>query len=186
MMKKIEVSIVAMAESQSKSGHFVMILEDPKSKLRVPIIIGTAEAQAIAMPIEKIFPQRPLTHDLFHNVLNQLQTKLKEVIINAFENDIFHAILIFQDTKGSIIQVDARPSDAVALAIRFNCQIYIDAFVLETCGYAIDEKSREKKGSYAEYTLAELEELLEKILKKEDYESATRVRDAIERRKGLK
>ncbi|MCU0324246.1 MAG: bifunctional nuclease family protein [Spirosomaceae bacterium] len=182
-MNKIEVVVIALAESESKKGYYALILEEPKSKRRIPIIIGNQEAQAIAIYMERLNPTRPLTHDLFKTVLLQLKSKIKEVFIHTLQDDIFYANVILQNTENQLIEIDARPSDAIALAVRFACPIFISTQVLESSGYEIDEKGRDKKGSYAEYTLEELEELLEKIIKKEDYESAARVRDAIERRK---
>jgi uncharacterized protein len=181
-MNKLEVSVIALAESESKKGYYVLILEETKSKKRIPIIVGNQEAQVIAIYLERLQPARPLTHDLFRNVITQLGATLKEVLIHHIENDIFHAIIVLQAVDKILFEIDARPSDAIALAIRFSCPIYVSESVLESAGYEIDEKGIEKKGSYAEYTLEELEELLDKILKKEDYESAARVRDAIKKR----
>lgn len=183
-MEKVEVIVIALSESESKKGYFALILEDTKSRRRIPIIIGNQEAQAIAIHLEKLKPTRPLTHDLFKTVLTELSAKLQNVLIHSLEKDIFHATLTVKDASGNTHEIDARPSDAIALAVRFSCPIFVSASVLEASGYEIDEKGREKKGSYAEYTMEELEELLEKLLKKEDYESAARIRDAIERRKG--
>lgn len=182
-MNKIEVSVIALAESESKKGYYVIILEEPKSKKRIPIVIGNQEAQAIAIYMERLNPNRPLTHDLFKNVLQQLNSKVKEVQIHSIQNEIFFADIVVQSSDNQLFNIDSRPSDAIALAVRFACPIFVSEQVLETTGYEIDEKGREKKGSYAEYTLEEMEELLEKIIKKEDYESAARLRDAIERRK---
>ncbi|WP_229250785.1 bifunctional nuclease family protein [Emticicia aquatilis] len=179
----MEVSVIALAESESKKGYYVLILEESKSKKRIPIITGSQEAQAIAIHLERLQPARPLTHDLFKNTITQLGAIIKEVFIHRLEMEIFHALIILQTADKKLIEIDARTSDAIALAIRFSCPIYVSESVLESAGYEIDEKGKEKKGSYAEYTLEELEELLDKILKKEDYESAARVRDAIERRK---
>lgn len=181
-MNKYEVSVIALAESESKKGYYVLILEETKSKKRIPIIVGNQEAQAIAIHLERLQPARPLTHDLFKNVILQLGASIKEILIHNLENDIFHSLILLQTLDKNFLEIDARSSDAIALAIRFSCPIYVSESVLESAGYEIDEKGIEKKGSYAEYTLDELEELLDKILKKEDYESAARVRDAIKRR----
>jgi hypothetical protein len=182
-MTKFEVSIIALAESESKKGNYALILEESKSKRRIPVVIGSQEAQAIAIYMERLNPSRPLTHDLFKTVITQLNSKIKEIIIYSIEKDIFYAKLILQVPDNQILEIDARPSDAIALAIRFSSPMFVSNQVLESASYEIDEKGREKKGSYAEYTIEELEELLEKTIKKEDFESAARVRDAIERRK---
>ena len=175
------MSIVALSESLSKPGNYALILEDTESKRRIPLIIGPAEAQAIAMSMEKMVPVRPMTHDLFYQTLSQLQTRLIEVLIDRIDDNVFFARITLSGLLGEQ-HLDARPSDAIALAVRAGCPVRVTSAVLETAGYLPDDKVRDKKGSYAEYTLAELDELLAKIIKKEDYESAARVRDAIERR----
>ncbi len=182
METTIELSIVALSESLSKPGNYALMLEDPASKRRIPLIIGTAEAQAIAMAMEKMIPVRPTTHDLFYDVLQRLNTTLTSVLIDRVDhNNVFFARLNLDGPTGSLL-LDARPSDAIALAVRAGCPVLVTSAVLEKTGYYPDDKVRDKKGSYAEFTLAELEDLLANIIKKEDYESAARVRDAIERR----
>lgn len=186
-MSNIELTIIALSESISKPGNYALILEEATAKRRIPLIIGPNEAQAIAIAMEKMEPFRPLTHDLFHQTLVRLNTRVQSVLINRLDNEIFYAsIYLKSETTNDLIEIDARPSDALALAVRFNCPIYATQQVVEASSYSFDEKGQEKKGSYAEYTLEELEELLTKIIKKEDYESAARVRDAIERRRGSK
>lgn len=181
-METRELWIVALSESISKPGHYALILEDTQSKRRIPLIIGIGEAQAIAIAMEKMHPSRPQTHDLFQNTLLKLNATLTHIIINRLEKEVFFASIILK-TPTETIEIDARPSDAIAMAVRFSCPIFATAEIIENSAYDFDEKTRDKRGSYAEYTLEELEELLAKIIKKEDYESAVRVRDAIERRK---
>ncbi|MDF7820209.1 bifunctional nuclease family protein [Runella sp. MFBS21] len=180
-MNKYEVFVIAMAESESQRGHYVLILEEPISKRRIPIIVGTNEAQAIAIHLEGLQPSRPLTHDLCQTIIQKLGAKAKEVCIYQIQQDIFYAKLLLQGPK-EILEIESRPSDAIALAVRMHCPLYVSDQVLEEAGYLLDEKGREKK-SYAEYTLEELEELLSKVIAKEDYESAARLRIAIEKRK---
>ncbi|KPM49742.1 bifunctional nuclease family protein [Jiulongibacter sediminis] len=182
-MQKIEVNVIALTESVSKPQHYVLILQEPKSKKRIPIIIGIHEAKSIAMFMEKLTPSRPQTHDLFISFFDKLQSKLKEVFIHTLDDQTYYSKVFFHDTYKALHEIDARPSDAIAIAIRCDCPIFISELILETTGYLIDEKGREKKGSYAEYSMRELEELLEKVILKEDYESAIRIREAIERRK---
>lgn len=184
-MSKIEVSIIALAESVSKKGNFVLILEDYISKRRIPIIVGILEAQAIAIYMERLNTPRPMTHDLFKTTLEKLSSNVKEIFIDRIEKEIFYAKIIIKNADNELIEIDARPSDALALGLRFSCPIFVSSQVMENSGYDMDEKGKEKKGSYAEYTILELEELLNKIIKKEDYESAARVRDAIERRRSI-
>ncbi|GAB4046055.1 bifunctional nuclease family protein [Spirosoma litoris] len=179
----IDLSIIALSESLSKPGNYALILEDTVGKRRIPLIIGASEAQAIAVAMEKMQPLRPFTHDLFYRTLKQTGILLKEAVITRVQDEIFYAIIVVLKPDGETLKLDARPSDAIALAVRFDCPLRASEEVVNTSGYFVDDKTRDKKGSYAEYTLAELEELLAKIIKKEDYESAARVRDAIDRRK---
>ncbi len=181
VMDKRELWIVALSESISKPGHYALRLEDTLSKRRIPLIIGSSEAQAIAMAMEKLQPTRPQTHDLFHQTILKLNAVLVETLIYRLEKEVFYAYIIIKTATG-LLEIDARPSDAIALAVRFGCPVFATDDVIENSAYDFDEKTRDKRGSYAEYTLEELEELLNKIIKKEDYESAARVRDAIERR----
>lgn len=182
-MEAIELTIVALSESLSQPGNYALILEDRITQRRVPLIIGPAEAQAIAMAMEKLTPYRPQTHDLFFHTLERLDTHPTSVQIHRVgENSVFFAYLHL-DTPSGPISIDARPSDAIALAVRAGCSIFMNRTVLEASGYSSDNTARALEGFYAAYTLTELEDLLDNTLKKEDYESAARVRDAIERRK---
>jgi bifunctional DNase/RNase len=181
----IDLSIIALSESLSKPGNYALILEDTVGRRRIPLIIGASEAQAIAVAMEKMQPLRPFTHDLFYQTLKQAGISLKEALITRVCDEIFYATIRLLTAAGETLTLDARPSDAIALAVRFDSPLRATAEVVDTSAYFIDDKTRDKKGSYAEYTMAELEELLAKIIKKEDYESAARVRDAIDRRKRL-
>lgn len=183
MEGKSEIVVVGLSESESKAGHYVLVCEEPKSKKRLPIIIGEAEAQSIAIFMEHLLPSRPLTHDLFKKSIDSLNAKFKEAFIKSNEQDIYYSDIILTDENQKEIIIDARPSDAIALAIRFEKPIYIAHRLLDRMSFEVEELSRDKKGSYLEYTIGELEILLEKILKKEDYESAIRIKEAIERRK---
>lgn len=182
-MKMIELSIVALSESLSKPGNYALMLEDALSKRRIPLIIGPHEAQAIAMAMEKMVPVRPMTHDLFYQTLTQLETSLINVQIDRLDGNYMFSAHLYLSGPSGPFWMDARPSDAIALAVRASCPVLVTQLILDATGYYPDDKVRDKKGSYAEYTLDELEELLAKIIKKEDYESAARVRDAIERRR---
>jgi bifunctional DNase/RNase len=182
-MEKREFWITALSESISKPGQFALILEEPTLRRRIPLVIGPAEAQSIAMALEQMKPLRPQTHDLFQATLEALGAKLQEVFIYKLEQDVFFAQLQFLQ-QGQVVVVESRPSDALALAARCNSPIFVAKEVFEASAYAIDERTRDKRGSYAEYTLEELQELLNRIIRKEDYESAARIRDAIEKRMG--
>lgn len=183
-MKKVELNLVALTNSESHPGQFALVLEDVKMKRRIPITIGAVEAQAIAMVVEKMKPLRPQTHDLFYNSMKALGVKIEEVVINEIVEERYHSKVIFSKGQEKI-PVDSRTSDAIALAVRFECPIYTFDFILENTGFSVDTEGLpvDKRGSFINFPLNELEELLEKVLKKEDYESATRIRDAIQKKK---
>jgi uncharacterized protein len=183
MMKK-EIQIIALSTSESSPGNFVLVMEEIASKLRLPIIIGTLESQAIAVYLERMSLPRPMTHDLFNYTLAALKAEIVEVLIHDIVDGVFHAWMILKDNVGNELKIDARPSDAIAMAIRNDCPIYVYDFVLDEAGIAESERKLNLiKGSLAAYSITELEELLVDILAKEDYESAARIRDMIERRR---
>ncbi len=181
-MEKHELWIVALSESLSASGHFALLLEEPVSKRRIPLVIGSHEAQAIALCLEQLQPARPLTHDLLYTMVQTLGATLLEVFIERIEDEVFYAQLVLHDHAGQLRTVDARPSDAIALAVRAGCPVFTTAEVLSSAGYATEEAQADAQTAFLEYTLDELEELLHKTLQQEDYKQAARVRDAIERR----
>ena len=163
---------------------------------RLPIIIGGVEAQAIAIQVENIKPARPLTHDLFKNVSDTLSINLKEVIINDLVEGIFHAKLVLEQA-GREVEIDARSSDAIALALRFDCPISTYEFILSAAGLKVEEgeeseseteetksKSKAEKKSAGSMTLDELRTKLEEALDNEDYERASKIRDEIKKREG--
>lgn len=181
---KKELAVVALSSSESSQGNYSLILEDTESRKRMPIIIGQFEAQAIAVTMERMQMQRPMTHDLTKTIIETLDAQLKEIIIHTLIDGVFYSYLILQKADGSIIQLDSRTSDAIALAVRFNVPIFTYEPIIEEAGILADiQLMRYKKGSLAEYTLEELEDLLSKIIAKEDYKSAARIRDLIEKRK---
>ena len=192
-MDKIRLEIVGMSYSQSQSGAYALILGEVDGSRRLPIIIGGFEAQAIAVELEKMKPSRPLTHDLFKSFADSYNIRLREVIIDQFKQGVFHAKLIcIKDNAESTI--DSRTSDAVALAIRFRCPIYTYEKIMEDAGMEMDENAAPaetmtspaddpKESAYDQYTLAELEELLQKAVEQEDYEKASFIRDEISKRK---
>jgi uncharacterized protein len=183
-MQKIELTIAALSSSESQTGNHVLILEDQEGKRRIPIIIGQPEAQSIAIAIEQMKPIRPMTHDLMLNLLRGLGGKLKEVLVHRLEEGYFYADLVLEK-EGVEIRVDARPSDAIALAIRCDAPIFTYNSVIEASGIWTESlEVRQKKGSLAEYSLLELEDLLLRVIAKEDFESASKIRDYIESRRG--
>lgn len=184
MSEKKELAIVALSSSASQPNNYVLILEDLEQQRRIPIIIGMPEAQSIAIAMEQMQPARPLTHDLLKNTIDALGGILKEVVIHELLDEVFYAHLVIQKYDGTIVELDARSSDAIALAVRCGVPVFSFETVIAAAGILANSiAGRQIGGSLAQYSLAELEDLLEKVITKEDYESASRIRDYIERRK---
>lgn len=193
-MKKIELDIVALSHSVTQSHNYAVVLGEHNGSRRLPIVIGGFEAQAIAVAMERMTPNRPLTHDLFKNALDIFQIGLKEVVINNLLDGIFYARLICE-RDGEIIEIDSRTSDALAMAVRFNCPIFTYEFILETAGVVLEEPeegvpapkkapAKRAQSSLTSYSVEELSKMLDEVLGKEDYEQAAKIRDEINRRKG--
>ena len=192
-MDKIRLEIIGMSYSQSQSGAYALVLGVPGESRRLPIIIGGFEAQAIAIELEKMKPTRPLTHDLFKNFAKHFGIDISEVVINKFEEGIFFSKLICTTADGTT-EIDSRTSDAVALAIRFKCPIYVFSNVLEEAGVIMSDEP-EQQGepqettpgledvAYEDYISDELEDLLKKAVADENFEEASKLRDEINRRK---
>ncbi len=184
-MKDIELNISALNASTTSTGNFVMVLQEANSSRRLPIIIGVQEAQAIAVALEQMQPVRPLTHDLFLNTLESLKATLEYVKICDIVNDSFLSIIAVRDKDKNLIEIDSRTSDAIALAIRQKCSILINEKLLNE--WAVKEPLdgkifSEKRGQLEQYSLEELYDILSNLLDKEDYESASIVRDIISKK----
>src|ERR1700750_616284 len=136
-MNKIKLDIVGLSYSQTQSGAYALVLGEVGGRRRLPIIIGSFEAQAIAIEIEKMTPSRPLTHDLFKSFASAYHITVQEIVIYNLVDDIFYSKLICSDGKKSI-EIDARTSDAIAMAVRFECPIYTYEFILSTAGIVIE------------------------------------------------
>ena len=193
-MEKIELEIVALSHSVSQTHNYAVVLGEVDGKRRLPIVIGGFEAQAIAVAIEDMMPTRPLTHDLFKNTLDTFEIQIEEVVINNLLDGVFHARLLC-NLNGKSAEIDSRTSDAIALAVRFGCPIYTYDFILEAAGVVLEEeqaesprpKSRKKKAvksdkPFTERSLQELNDLLDQMIKAENYEKAAEIRDEIQRR----
>ncbi len=204
-MKKIELDIVALSHSVTQSHNYAVVLGEQDGSRRLPIVIGGFEAQAIAVAMERMTPNRPLTHDLFKNTLGTFDIELKEVVINNLLDGIFYARLVCLK-EGEEIEIDSRTSDALAMAVRFNCPIYTYEFILDAAGVILEDdetneeavekkpapsrKSKRKKAAattgntLSSYTVEDLAKMLEEVLSDEDYERAAKIRDEIQRREG--
>src|SRR3954471_14974335 len=137
-MKKVRLEIVGLSYSQTQSGAYALVLGESSGSRRLPIIIGGFEAQAIAIELEKMSPSRPLTHDLFKAFAQTFNITVNEVLIYNLVEGIFYAKLICSDGNREV-EIDARTSDAIALAVRFNCEIYTYEFILKSAGIVLDD-----------------------------------------------
>lgn len=195
-MDKIKLEILGLSSSQSQTGSFALVLGEIDGNRRLPIIIGMFEAQAIAIEIEKIVPNRPMTHDLFKSFAQNFGYTIEEIVISDLREGVFFAkIVCSNDVK--TVEIDARPSDAIAIGLRFNVPIYTYETVLSEAGIVLtdEEGEKAKKPSKStkketqksienlkDYSFDKLQKYLEDALKKEDYEKAAKIRDEINRR----
>ena len=198
-MNLVQLLINGISYSQTQNGAYALILSELEGKRKLPIVIGTNEAQSIAIAIEKeIKPPRPLTHDLFKNFCVRFDIKIKQVIIHKLVDGVFYSSVICE-RDGIEEIIDSRSSDAIALAIRFEAPIYTYENILEKAGVIIkvekeidersllkelfsDENSEVASNELKEKTTKELEELLKIAIQNENYESAAKIRDEISNR----
>jgi len=167
---------------------FVVLLKAEQDPRTIPIFIGGAEAQSIAIHLDSVELPRPLTHDLLKNVLDCLECRLKRIVVNDIADNTFYAVLVFE-RDGKEFEVDARPSDAIALAVRCGAPMYVMKKVLEQAGVTLEEPKDETAGPEAQGEspatgLASLQRDLEKAIQQERYEEAARLRDEIKRLQG--
>ncbi len=203
-MRKIKLNVLGISYSQTQSGAYALVLNEDGGERRIPIIIGGFEAQSIAIQLEGLKPPRPLTHDLFKNFADSFKIKLKEINIYKLEEGVFYSNLIC-DKEGKEIVIDARTSDAIALALRFNCPIYTTEEILSKSGIIVEINFDKEKGDkakkkstgtsywskgdkkksveYSDLTIQELEDMLDDAVNSEDYEKASMIRDEINKRK---
>jgi len=205
--KKIKLRVQGLTNSQVQSGAYALILAEEDGNRRIPVIVGTPEAQSIAIALEYITPPRPLTHDLFVSFATAFDIKLKEVYIYKFEEGIFYSELLFTDGKREI-PVDSRTSDAIAIALRAKCDIYVSESIMIEAGVVLDEdvddnadddfdddddlmtmepdEITDEESLKRWLGLIEDEELnkrLEEAVQEENYEHAKMYQDEIRRRK---
>lgn len=191
-MEKVELRFLRITYSHTHAGAYALILGEVDGDRRLPIIVGAAEAQAIAIQVEHIKPARPMTHDLFKSLAESLDVRMKEVLISDLVEGIFHARLILEQ-DGDTIEIDARSSDAIALALRFGCPIFSFEFIMSAAGLTVEDEPEDsseeedrEEGQLVKpignSSLDELKEMLDDALDQEDYERASQLRDEIKRR----
>jgi len=196
---KIKLEILGLSSSQSQSGSFALVLGEANGNRRLPIIIGMFEAQAIAIEIERITPNRPMTHDLFKSFAHNFKFEVSEVLISDLKEGVFFAKLICNNSQQTV-EIDSRPSDAIAIGIRFGVPIFTYEAVLSEAGIILtDETNDEEHGVLEEredqpkssavgteelknFTTEKLQDLLKDALSKEDYEKAAKIRDEMNKR----
>lgn len=214
MNGRINLYVLGISSSQLQSGAYALVLAEENGLRRIPVVIGATEAQSIAVSLEGIHTPRPLTHDLFVTFAHAFGVRLKEVFIYRFEDGIFYSQLTFSDEDGRTVVVDARTSDAVAIAIRTGTPIQTTEEIMRQTGFVIDDDSviranranesnetdeREDadekanpirdSGYHSEpklenYTIEELERTLSNLIEREDYETAARVNEILKRKRG--
>jgi bifunctional DNase/RNase len=196
-MKRVKLKVLGISYSQTQSGAYALVLIEDAGERRIPIIIGGFEAQAIVIKLENLDPPRPLTHDLFKSFADEFNIKVSEVFIYKLEEGVFYSTLVCSNGEKEF-SIDSRTSDAVALALRFNCPIYITESILEKAGIVInpsesttnpiseeDTLYEAEAGKFDSYSDDELYRMIDEAIKTEDYERAASVRDEIEKRKKL-
>lgn len=189
-MQNIKMDILGLSTSPSSGGAYALILTESGGNRRLPIIIGTFEAQAIALELENIKPPRPMTHDLLKNIVESFDSDVEKVVINDLTEGTFFAQIHYHK-NGDTIELDARPSDAIALAIRFGAPIYVSKHVIDEAGIVTESKSGETEaGEESPSTgtelsqMEELEKELQMAIETENYEKAAKLRDQISKLKG--
>ena len=196
-MDQIKLNILGLSPCNSESTSCVLILDEENGTRKLPIVIGLFEAQSIAMAMENIVPLRPMTHDLFKSFVSQFEAEVKEIIIHELRNNTFYAKIVCKLDNGINIKIDSRPSDAIAIALRFRIKIYTTSEVMNEAGVEIsDEKesspsektfrSKQKKYIEAEElhskSIDELNQMITEAVKEENYEQAAKIRDEINKR----
>ena len=196
-MKRVKLKVMGISYSQTQSGAYALLLIEENGERRIPIIIGGFEAQAIVIKLENLEPPRPLTHDLFKKFADQFNIAVIEVMIYKLEDGVFFSKLVCNNGEAEY-SIDSRTSDAVAIALRFGCPIYISEDILEKAQISNSpsetdlvssgetESKKKQTTKYGSFTDEELYKMIDEAVKTEDYEKAASIRDEIERRKKKK
>lgn len=193
-MDRVKLKVLGLSYSMSQTGAYALILADEQDIHRLPIIIGMPEAQSIAIQLEKLQTQRPLTHDLIKTLTDQLNVSLKEVMIYRLEAGIYYSELLFE-TPVKMLKIDSRTSDAIALALRYGSEIYTTPEIIGKAGILVSQEVREQQGIHSSvvhteengnngYSIQELNQLMEEAIRNEDYETASKYRDLLKAKKG--
>jgi uncharacterized protein len=192
-MRKLQVDILGLSTSPHTNGAYALILYELEGKRKLPIIIGGFEAQAIALKLENIKPPRPFTHDLFKNIADAFHLHVNEIIIDELHNETFYAKVVCE-VNGEVHEIDARPSDAIAIAVRFNAPLFVTEEIMNEAGIKEEQKEEGEEDASIEpketaaaallnpdTLLEELQSDLNDAISNENYEEAARLRDEISR-----
>lgn len=204
MTERIRLKVLGISYSQIQTGSYALILAQVNGPYRIPVVIGAAEAQSIALRMESITPPRPMTHDLFVSFAHAFGVKIKEVFIYRFEDGIFSSELTFYDGDRTV-KIDSRTSDAIAIAMRTGAPIYTTPEILDETGFLMetqtddsnnDEEAAEGAPEFSEsrddepkienYTVEELERTLNRLIEDEKYEDAAKINEILKRKKNNK
>ncbi|MFT4525481.1 MAG: bifunctional DNase/RNase [Granulosicoccus sp.] len=199
-MDQIRLDIIGLSYSQTQSGAYALVLEESEGQRRLPIVIGSAEAQSIAIELENMSPTRPLTHDLMKSMADEFKINLDEVLIYNLVDGVFYSKLICNDGTRTV-EIDSRTSDAIALAVRFGCPIFTYEFILSSAGFEKQDDDEDSEGispiieeddeaeeivqeggALTALSKSELDEKLQEAIDNENYERASIIRDEINRR----
>ena len=196
MEKLVELEILGLSSNHSQSGSFTLVMGEVEGVRRLPIVIGMFEAQAIAIEIEKIIPNRPMTHDLFKSFADTFQFAIDRIVISEMKEGVFYAKILCKNELLDV-EIDSRPSDAIAIAVRFGADIFCSEKVMAEAGieFSEEEKKQEtknsksnlkeakpKENSLKDFSLDKLNQLLDQAITNENYEQAARIRDEINKR----
>jgi bifunctional DNase/RNase len=195
--KLVELEILGLSSNHSQSGSFTLVMGEVEGSRRLPIVIGMFEAQAIAIEIEKIIPNRPMTHDLFKSFANSFNFEIDRIVISDMKEGVFYAKIQCHN-ESSEVEIDSRPSDAIAIAVRFDSPVFCSEKVMSEASIEFSEEekkeeksspktgaqkvSSKKENSLKDFSLDKLNQMLEKAITNEDYEKAARIRDEINKR----
>ena len=194
-MRKLQVDILGLSTSPHTNGAYALILYELEGKRKLPIIIGGFEAQAIALKLENIKPPRPFTHDLFKNIADVFHLHVNEIIIDELHNETFYAKVVCE-VNGEVHEIDARPSDAIAIAVRFNAPLFVTEEIMNEAGIKEEQKEDGEEDEVLQVEevsppalvspnvrFEELQSALNDAISNENYEEAARLRDEITRLK---
>lgn len=196
MDSRIRLKVLGISYSQIQNGAYALILAQANGPYRIPVVIGAAEAQSIAMKMEGLTPPRPMTHDLFVSFAHAFGVKLKEVFIYKFEDGIFSSELTFAD-EDRTVTLDSRTSDAIAIAMRTGAPIYTTPEILDETGFVMEVREEESETEAEDepetgheeprlenYAIEELERTLARHIEREEYEQAAKVAEILNRKRG--